>query len=69
LEGSDLRRCLPEPSIAVFVLTKTMMGQADATHTLLKASRMERYIVPMLLAGGRRTPKYALRIAVSHIPS
>jgi hypothetical protein len=52
LEGSDLRRCLPEPSNAVFVLTKTMMGQVDTKHTLSEASRMGRYIVPMLRVVG-----------------
>src|SRR5919106_4959134 len=53
VEGSDLRRGLLEPSEAVFVLPETMMGQMDTTHTLSKARRMGRYIVPMLrVAGG-----------------
>src|ERR671915_664224 len=45
--------CLNQAGRSLFS-RKTMMGQVDTKHTLSEASRMGRYIVPMLLTGGRR---------------
>jgi hypothetical protein len=53
LEGSDLRRGLPEPSKAVFVFKENNDGSGGHTHTLSKVSRMGEGRSPCyLLAGG-----------------
>ena len=53
VEGSNLRRWLPEPSKAVFGLAQNNDGSVDTKHTLSEARRMGVGTLPMLrLAGG-----------------
>jgi hypothetical protein len=53
LEGSDLRRCLPEPSNAVFVLTKNNDGEGGHHAHLVRSKQDGVGTLPMLrMAGG-----------------